>query len=415
MTETTVRQPAAAGWRTPTVIVVCGCLIAMIGFGVRSTYGLFNSPLSEANGWGRDVFALALAIQNLLWGIGQPFAGGLTDRYGPAKVLTGGALLYCAGVVLSALSPTPLALQLTAGLMVGIGLSGASFGVVIAAFGRMMPPEKRAWATGIATAAGSMGQFLFAPLGSAFIAAYGWQTALMLLGGSLALVPLLAFALTGNGGGHAGHAGGPGVADQSAWSALKQAFGHPSYVLLFAGFFVCGFHLAFITVHMPPYLTDKGVDPALAGWSIALIGLFNMVGAYTSGMLTGRMPKRILLAGIYAARAVAIALFIAVPLSTASVLAFSAAMGLLWLSTIPPTSGLIAVMFGVRHLGMLFGCVFFSHQVGSFLGVYLGGLAYEHTGSYNLVWYLGIALGIASALVHWPIAERPAAARLQPA
>lgn len=410
---TSTATAAPPGWRTPAVVVACGCLIAMIGFGVRSTYGLFNSPLSDAHGWGRDVFALALAIQNLLWGIGQPFAGGLADRFGPARVLTGGAVLYGAGVVLSALSPTPLALQLAAGLLVGIGLSGASFGVVIAAFGRMMPPEKRGWATGIATAAGSMGQFLFAPLGSAFIAAYGWQTALMLLGGSLALVPLFAMALAGSGGGR--HPVVETVGDASVWGALKQAFGHPSYLLLFTGFFVCGFHLAFITVHMPPYLTDQGADPALAGWSIALIGLFNMAGAYASGILTGRMPKRILLAGIYAARAVAIALFITLPMSTGSVLMFSAAMGLLWLSTIPPTSGLIAVMFGVRHLGMLFGCVFFSHQVGSFLGVWLGGVVFERTGSYDVVWWMGVALGIASALVHWPIAEKPAVPRLQPA
>lgn len=414
MTQNATTPVPGNGWRSPGMIVACGCLIAMIGFGVRSTYGLFNSPLSEANGWGRDVFALALAIQNLLWGIGQPFAGGLTDRYGPARVLAGGAALYGVGVVLSAVSPTPLALQVTAGLLVGLGLSGASFGVVIAAFGRMMPPEKRAWATGIATAAGSMGQFLFAPLGSAFIAAYGWQTALMLLGGTLAFVPLLALAFAG--GNRPASAGiAAALPEQSAMGAVKQAFTHPSYVLLFLGFFVCGFHLAFITVHMPPYLTDMGADPGLAGWSIALIGLFNMGGAYLSGILTGRMPKRILLAGIYAARAVAIALFIAVPMSTASVLLFSAAMGLLWLSTIPPTSGLVAVMFGVRHLGMLFGFVFLSHQIGSFLGVYLGGLAYETTGSYDLVWHLGIALGLVSAVVHWPIAERPAAVRLTPA
>ncbi|MCW2246148.1 MFS family permease [Azospirillum fermentarium] len=397
----------SASWRSPAVLVACGCMIAAIGFGVRSTYGLFNTPLSEANGWGRDVFSLALAMQNLLWGAAQPFAGGLTDRFGAARVLAVGGILYGLGVALTPLAHSPLMLHLTSGVLVGLGLACTSFTVVIAAFSRRMGPERRAWAAGIGTAAGSMGQFLFAPLGQAFIAAYGWSTAMMLLGGSAAMIIVLSIGLSDGSGKQDGHATAHLGPSLTVGAALREAFAHRSYVLLVAGFFVCGFHLAFITVHLPPYLRDIGLDPALAGWAIALIGLFNVVGAYSSGMLSTRMPKRYLLALIYAARAAAIALFIAFPASPVTVLAFAAAMGLLWLSTVPPTSGLVSVMFGVRHLGMLFGIAFFSHQIGSFLGVWLAGVMFERTGTYDVVWWLSIALGLASALVHLPIVERP--------
>lgn len=404
-------ESKSAPWRSPTMVIICGCLIATIGFGVRSTYGLFNSPLSEANGWGRDVFALALAFQNLIWGAAQPFAGALADRFGPSRVLAGGAVLYGLGVALTPLSTSPLLLQLTAGLLVGIGLAGASFAVIIAAFSRQMPAERRSWAAGIATAAGSMGQFLFAPMGQAFIAAYGWFTALILLGSCLALVLPLSLALAGGG---RGSGAGALESNLSAASALREAFGHSSYVLLVLGFFVCGFHVAFITVHLPPYLKDLGIAPSLAGWAIALIGLFNVIGSYSAGVLAGRMSKRYLLSFIYAARAVVIALFIALPVTPLTVLAFAGSMGLLWLSTVAPTSGLIAVMFGIRHLGMLFGIAFFSHQVGAFLGVWLGGVLFERTGSYDLVWWFSIALGIMAAVVHLPIVERPIG-RLVPA
>ncbi|MGQ9371518.1 MFS transporter [Azospirillum sp. ST 5-10] len=402
--------PPRQGWRTIQIVVACGCLISLIGFGVRSSYGLFNAPLSEANGWGRDIFALALAIQNILWGLGQPFAGAIADRFGPARVLAGGGVLYGVGVALTGMADAPLVLHLTAGVMVGLGLAGASFPIVIAAFGRHLPPERRSWAAGIATAAGSLGQFLFAPMGQAFIAAYGWQTALVLLGGFFALVPLLATALAGGRYGHP--AAALGEPDLSALQALRQALGHGSYRLLVAGFFVCGFHLAFITVHLPPYLTDVGAPPGLAAWAVALVGLSNVVGSYAAGVLGTRMSKRTMLCWIYFARAVAIALFVLLPVTTVSVLAFSAAMGLLWLSTVPPTSGLVALMFGTRYLGMLFGVVFFSHQVGAFLGVWLGGVLYERVGSYDAVWWMSVALGLFAAVVHWPIAERPAGARL---
>jgi MFS family permease len=398
--------------RSMTVIVVCGCLISLIGFGVRSSYGLFNDPLSDANGWGRGVFALALAIQNIVWGAAQPFAGAMADRFGPARVLTGGALLYALGVVLTPYSDAPWMLHLTAGVLVGLGLAGASFGIVLAGFARFMAPEKRSWAAGIATASGSLGQFIFAPMGVAFIAGYGWVQALVMLGAFMLAVPLLSLALTG---GQRPGGGGHGAVEQTTGQALRQAFSHPSYNLLVAGFFVCGFHVAFITVHLPPYLSDLHMPPALAGWAIALIGLFNVVGSYGSGILAGKRSKRGMLCLIYAVRAVAIAAFILLPVTPASVLIFAAVMGLMWLSTVPPTSGLIALMFGVRHLGMLFGVVFFSHQVGAFLGVWLGGVMFERTGSYDAVWWASVALGLFATLVHLPIRERPAEPAAVPA
>ena len=387
-----------------TVVVVCGCLIALINFGVRSSFGLFTGPLSAANGWGRDVFALALAVQNLLWGAAQPFAGALADRFGPARVLIGGGIVYALGVALMPASTTPLLLNLTAGVLVGLGLAGASFIVVISALGKLLPLERRSWAAGIATAAGSLGQFLFAPMGQAFIAAFGWSTALLLLAAFALLIPLLSIPFSGAGEGHIS------ASEQQLplVEVLRQAFGHGSYRLLVAGFFVCGFHVAFITVHLPPYLGDIGIGAGWAAVSIALIGLFNIVGSYGAGVLGGKYSKRWLLCLIYLARAVVIALFVLLPPTVTTVLAFSAAMGLLWLSTVPPTAGLVALMFGVRHLGMLFGIVFFGHQVGAFLGVWLGGVLFERTGSYAVVWWLSVALSLFAALVNYPIDERPA-------
>lgn len=392
------------GWRTPAVVVVCGCVIAMLTFGVRSSFGLFTAPVSEAQGWGREVFALAIAIQNLLWGAGQPFAGALADRFGSARVLAVGALLYAAGTALMATPGSPLLFYLSAGVLLGLGLAGASFTIVIAALARRVPPERRSWVFGIATAAGSLGQFLIAPLGQAFIVAYGWQTALLLLAAFVAVVPVLALAMTG----------GPsattavGEVDFGLKTTLARAFGHRSYLLLTLGFFVCGFHVAFITVHLPPYLGDLGLAPWLGGVSIAIIGLANVVGSYGAGVIGGRYSKRWLLTTIYALRSLAIAAFVLLPASPTTVILFALAIGLLWLSTVPPTSGLVAVMFGTRYMGTLFGVVFFSHQVGSFLGIWLGGVVYELYGSYDVVWWLGVALGLLAALVHLPIAERPA-------
>jgi len=402
-------QMMRQSWRTPGVIITCGCIIALIGFGVRSSFGLFTEPLSAAQGWNRDVFALAIALQNLVWGLGQPFAGALADRFGAARTLAAGGVAYAAGTALTSVASTPVALYASTGILLGIGLAGASFAVVFAAFARLVPEERRSWSLGLATATGSLGQFLFAPMGQAFIAAYGWQTALVLLAVSVMAIPLLATGLAGAGEPRddaiaaANRAPLPPVAVQ-----VQYAFGHGSYVLLFIGFFVCGFHVAFITTHLPPYLTDLGAGAALAGWAIALIGLFNVIGSYTAGVLGARWRKRTLLSGIYLARAVAFTLFIVLPKTPVVVLSFAVAMGLLWLSTVPLTSGLVAVMFGPRSLGLLFGMVFLSHQVGAFFGVWLGGLIYEQTGSYDPIWWLSAALGLVAAALHWPIAERPA-------
>ena len=402
--DTSNQRSPAPWWQRPSTVIVCGCAIAIITFGVRSSYGLFLEPLSVTRGWSREVFALAIAIQNLVWGLGQPFAGAVADRFGNVRVLAGGGLLYAAGVALTAVSTDPVALHLTAGVLVGLGLSGSSFTIVMAAFARLVPEERRSWAMGIATATGSLGQFLIAPLGQAFIAAYGWVTALYLLAMMIAIVPLFAMALGGSG--RSGSVGSE--PDYGILATLSSAFRHRSYWLLVAGFLVCGFHVSFITVHLPPYITDSGLSPQVAGWAIGLVGLFNVVGAYSAGVMGGRMSKRYLLSGIYLARALVIAVFVLLPISTPSILLFSAAMGLLWLSTVPLTSGLVLTMFGTRYLATLFGFVFFSHQIGSFLGVWLGGVAYERLGSYDAVWWLGVALGVFAAIVHWPIAERPA-------
>jgi predicted MFS family arabinose efflux permease len=390
--------------RTTAVVIVAGCLIALIGFGVRTSLGLFTEPLSVFRGWDRETFALAMAIQNLLWGVGQPFAGAIADRYGAGRVLAAGGAIYAAGTVLMALSTSGATLAITGGVLIGLGLSGGSFTIVLAAFARLVPPDQRSWALGVGTAAGSLGQFLFAPLGQAFIGAYGPVTALLLLSFFVAFVPLLAGALTGRGS-EEERAAEPEV---STREAIRGALKHPSYVLLTCGFFVCGFHIAFISTHLPPYLTDLGFSGGLAASAIALIGLFNVIGAYSSGVLGGLQSKRLLLSGIYFARAIVFALFLVVPTTPLVVLVFAAAMGLLWLSTVPPTSGLVAVMFGTRHVGMLFGVVFLSHQVGAFVGVWLGGAVYESTGAYDLMWWLSIALGLAAAVVHLPISERRA-------
>ena len=390
-------------WRKRSVVIAAGCLIALITFGARSSFGLFTEPLSDLRGWDRGTFALAIAIQNLLWGLGQPFAGAVADRYGPARVLALGGAVYALGVALMGVSTSGTTLAITGGVLVGLGLTGGSFTIVIAAFARLVSEERRSWAMGLATATGSLGQFVFAPLGQGFISAYGAATALVLIAGFVALTPLLATAL----GGGAAEDSGPHT---STTAAVRAALAHPSYVLLTCGFFVCGFHIAFVTTHLPPYLTDLGISHGLAALALGLIGLFNVVGAYMSGVLGGIYSRRLLLSGIYTARAAAFALFVMLPASPVTVLLFAAAIGFLWLSTVAPTSGLIAVMFGTRHLGVLFGIVFLSHQVGAFFGVWLGGVVYDATGAYDLMWWLSIALGFGAALVHLPISERRAPA-----
>ena len=393
-------------WRTPAVIIVCGCLIAILTFGPRSVMGFFLQPMSQELGWGRDVFALALAIQNLLWGAALPFVGAIADRYGTALPLAVGGAVYAAGLALMAYSTSPAMLHLSSGVLVGFGLAGASFTLVLAAFGKLLPESWRSFAFGVGTASGSFGQFLFSPLAVGLLGAIGWHQTLLVFAVLVLLVLPLAFVVATP---PMDMGVGAAKKPQSFREALGEAFGHGSYVLLVLGFFTCGFHIAFITVHLPPYLVDRGLDVSWGGWVLAFIGLFNIFGAIASGLLGGRFPKRYLLSIIYTLRAVAIAGFVLAPMSPASALIFGSAMGVLWLSTVPLTSALVALMFGPRFMATLFGFVFFSHQVGAFIGVWLGGFLYERTGSYDVVWWLAVGLGIFAALVNLPIRERPVA------
>ena len=388
----------------PVIVVVAGCLVAMVNFGVRSSFGLFTAPISEANGWPREIFSFAMAMQNLLWGIATPIAGALADRYGAARVLMLGAVFYAIGTLMMALTSTPVMFNIGGGILVGIGVALSSFGIVMAALGRIVPPEKRSWAFGIATAAGSFGQFIFAPLTGALIAAYGWQNALLVLAASTLVIIVFALPLMVQNR----TAGRPqqGEADMTMREAIGTAFGHGSYLLLVAGFFVCGFQLAFITVHLPPYLAEHGISKEFAGLAIGAIGLFNVVGSYASGVIGGRGEKRIPLSIIYLLRSIAIAAFVLLPITPLTTIIFTASMGLLWLSTVPLTMGLVTVMFGTRYMATLYGFVFLSHQIGSFLGVWLGGRLYDQLGSYDPVWWMGVALGIFAAIVNLPIREQ---------
>jgi len=386
-----------SSWRSPGLVLLAGSLLMIVTFGTRAGFGLFLAPMSSDLGWGREIFALALAIQNLCWGACQPFAGALADRYGSGKTLALGTLVYAAGVLIMATTAGPLTLHLSAGVLVGLGLAGSSVGIVLAAVSRTVPEQRRSRSLGLVMAAGSLGQFLMVPLGQTLLGAFGWSMALMILGIIVLLATPLSIVLTGR----PEETG----ASQSVTDALHEAGRHGSYWLLIAGFFVCGFHVAFIAAHLPAYITDLGFDPGLGAWALALVGLFNVVGSYSSGVLGGRYSKKYLLSFLYFARAVLIALFVSIPPTPATVLVFAAIMGLLWLSTVPLTSGLVAQMFGPRYMGMLFGIVFFSHQVGSFLGVWLGGYLFDATGSYDVVWWAGVALGVFAGLVHWPIRE----------
>ncbi len=382
-------------------IVAIGSLISLLGFGIRVNFGLFLAPMSTDLGWGREIFALAIAIQNLIWGLGQPVAGMLADRFGTAKVLAIGGILYGLGIYGMAVSTSPVMLHLTGGFLVGIGMAGASFALVLAALGRIVPEERRGLALGLATAAGSMGQFLLVPVGQAFISAYGWPTALMLLALIVTLITPLSVAMQGK--------GQAATENQSMGQALGEAGRHSGYLYLTAGFFVCGFHITFISTHLPAYITDKGLSADLGAHSLAVLGLFNIFGAILAGVLGNRFKKKNLLSLIYLARAVIIALFIAFPVTPMSVLMFSGAIGLTWLSTVPLTSGIVAQVFGPRYMATLFGIVFASHQIGAFLGGWLGGKLFDQLGSYDMIWWLSVALGVFAALVHLPIDERPAA------
>lgn len=400
----TAPQPARIN---PVLVIVCGCLIAMIAFGVRSTMGLFNQPITEANGWGRETFGLAMALQNLIWGMAQPFAGAFADKFGTFRVIILGALVYATGTALLVVSGNAGLIYLSGGLLMGLGIAMTSFSVIMAAFARLVPPEKRSWSFGIATAASSMGQFVFAPLGQAFIATFGWQMALYLLAGTILLMWLLVMPLRAAQGGVARD---ETELDMSISQALGRALKHPSFVLLSLGFFVCGFQVAFITVHFPPLLIENGIAPQLAAWSIAIVGLFNVIGAYSSGIIGSKYSRRWSLTLLYLTRSVVMTAFFVLPITPLTTVLFSACMGLLWLSTVPLTMGLVTVICGTRYMAMLYGIVFFSHQVGSFLGVWLGGRLYDQYGNYDTVWWLGVALGLFAAIMHWPIKEARAPA-----
>jgi predicted MFS family arabinose efflux permease len=385
-------------------LIVTACLILLLSFGYRAGFGLFVKPITEANGWGREIISIALAVQNLFWGIIAFFAGGLADRFGNVKVVIAGTLLYALGMVLMPGVDSPWRLNASAGILVGAGIAGTSFGIILPAMARAVGPERQQWALGLGTAAGSIGQFAIVPIAQMLIDAYGWGTTLNILAGSALVMALLAMPLAPYSG---RQPSAQPLKEQTVPEALQEAVHYRSFLLLVMGFFVCGFHVAFITAHMPAFITDLGFDPKVGAWSISIIGLCNVFGAYLSGIVSSRVAMRYLLVFIYSARAVVITLFLLIPFSLISVLVFSAAMGFLWLATVPPTTGLVALMFGTRYMAMLYGIVFFGHQVGSFIGVWLGGWLYDRSGSYDMVWWLGVALGVMAAGVHWLMSERP--------
>ena len=399
MSETKTKMPSVLIY----LAVSCACLIALLGFGPRSAMGFFQIPMLQDNGWDRSTFALAMAIQNLAWGLGQPFMGAISDRYGTWRVLAVGAVIYAVGLVMMALAQAPVWLHIGGGVLVGVGVAACSFGVILAALARLVSAEKRSLAFGLGTASGSLGMFVFAPISKGLIDNLGWSDSLLVIAVFMLVIPVLAIPLRGN----SATSKGTGLEfDQSFREALVEAFAHKSYLLLTAGFFVCGFQVAFITAHFPAYISDLGVASKWAVVAISLIGFFNVIGSLAPGFIGQKYSKPIFLAWIYIARSIAVTVFLITPASPESIVVFSVVMGLLWLSTVPPTNALVAIMFGTRYLGMLGGIVFFSHQVGSFLGVWLGGVLYDSTGSYDVVWWLGVALGIFAAVVHWPIKEQ---------
>ncbi len=382
-------------------LLLCGALIVTLAMGIRHGFGLWLQPITQERGWTRETFAFAIAIQNLAWGVAGIFAGMLADRFGAFRVILAGAAAYCLGLIGMAYADSGLLFVLSAGILIGVAQSGTTYAVVYGVIGRHVLAEKRSWAMGVTAAAGSFGQFLLVPTEGFLISHFGWQQALVLLGFAALLMAPLALGLR-----EPGFAGGTAVRrEQSILQAIGEAFKYPSFQLLMAGYFVCGFQVVFIGVHMPSYLKDKGLSPQVASYALALIGLFNVFGTYAAGVLGQKLAKRKILAFIYLARSVAITVFLVVPLTPLSVYVFASVMGTLWLSTVPVTNATVAQIFGVAHLSMLSGFVFFSHQIGSFMGVWLGGYLYDQTGSYDVVWYISIALGVLAALVNLPIKE----------
>ena len=393
-------------WLHPIIIVVCGCLVIFVGFGIRSTMGVFLVPITEQYDWGRSIFAFAAALQNLFWGFSQPIFGAIADRFGSGRVILIGGICYVAGLALMIVSSTPLGFYIANGALIGFGLSGTTFAIVLAVIARAVPERQRSMALGIGSAAGSLGQFVLVPLGNSLILQFGWVSTIAMLSCLMLLVIPLSFVLSGK-----PNISGP---EQTLKAAVFQAARHPGYVLLTSGFFVCGFQVTFIGIHLPAYLTDIGLSSNVGAWALSIVGLFNLVGTLLAGYMGNIFKKKSILSFIYLGRAIVIAVFVMLPPSVPSALIFAACMGILWLATIPLTSGIVSQVFGARYLGTLFGFVFLGHQIGSFLGVWMGGLLFDATQSYEVVWWICVALGVIAALLHWPINESPIRETMRP-
>ena len=393
-------------WLHPIIIVVCGCLVIFVGFGIRSTMGVFLVPITEQYDWGRSIFAFAAALQNLFWGFSQPIFGAIADRFGSGRVILIGGICYVAGLALMIVSSTPLGFYIANGALIGFGLSGTTFAIVLAVIARAVPEKQRSMALGIGSAAGSLGQFVLVPLGNSLILQFGWVSTIAMLSCLMLLVIPLSFVLSGK-----PNISGP---EQTLKAAVFQAARHPGYVLLTSGFFVCGFQVTFIGIHLPAYLTDIGLSSNVGAWALSMVGLFNLVGTLLAGYMGNIFKKKNILSFIYLGRAIVIAVFVMLPPSVPSALIFAACMGILWLATIPLTSGIVSQVFGARYLGTLFGFVFLGHQIGSFLGVWMGGLLFDATQSYEVVWWICVALGVIAALLHWPINESPIRETMRP-
>ena len=393
-------------WLHPIIIVVCGCLVIFVGFGIRSTMGVFLVPITEQYDWGRSIFAFAAALQNLFWGFSQPIFGAVADRFGSGRVILIGGICYVAGLALMIVSSTPLGFYIANGALIGFGLSGTTFAIVLAVIARAVPEKQRSMALGIGSAAGSLGQFVLVPLGNSLILQFGWVSTIAMLSCLMLLVIPLSFVLSGK-----PNISGP---EQTLKAAVFQAARHPGYVLLTSGFFVCGFQVTFIGIHLPAYLTDIGLSSNVGAWALSIVGLFNLVGTLLAGYMGNIFKKKSILSFIYLGRAIVIAVFVMLPPSVPSALIFAACMGILWLATIPLTSGIVSQVFGARYLGTLFGFVFLGHQIGSFLGVWMGGLLFDSTQSYEVVWWICVALGVIAALLHWPINESPIRETMRP-
>lgn len=397
----------SSSWRTPVVVILAGCLIAMLGFGIRSIFGLFLDPMILAKGWNRETLAFAMALQNLLWGMGVPVASAIADKFGPAKVIAFGTVLYAVGTIGMAEADNAVMLHLFAGIITGLGIAFTAFSIVLAAIAKAVSAEKRSVALGLGTASGSFGQVLFSPIVLAFISSYGWHDTLWILAFTVLLIVPLAFCLPGFSADNDGAK--TAQSEQSLTAALSEALAHRGFVLLTVGFFVCGFHVAFITVHLPSYVNDLGLDPVVGAYALSIIGLCNIIGSFMAGFAGQRFSKKYCLSTLYFTRAVIISVLLMLPKTELTIYLFCAAMGILWLATVPLTSGIVAQIFGLRYMATLFGLVFFSHQLGSFAGIWLGGYLYDTYGSYDPIWYAGIVLGVLAAIIHLPINERPLA------